>query len=179
MQAAAPLEGTREPSPATFAAFYDATFDAVYRYLSRAVFGNRALAEDLTQETYAAVVNAVRAGSPGAQTLPWVIGVARHKLIDHYRSSAREQRRLSVAWSSGIGRDDEQHDEFADIDANDLAELMRELAPDHRLVLVLRYLDELSVNEIAIEIGKSVHATESLLTRARQALTRRYRETNQ
>lgn len=125
MQAAAPLEGNPSPSPATFAAFYDATFDAVYRYLSRAVFGNRALAEDLTQETYASVVNAVRGGSGAAQTLPWVIGVARHKFIDHYRSTAREQRRLSLAWSSGIGRDDEQVDEFAGVDAADLVELMR------------------------------------------------------
>lgn len=177
MRAAASLEGN--PSPATFAAFYDATFDAVYRYLSRAVFGNRALAEDLTQETYASVVAAVRNGSSGSQTLAWVMGVARHKLIDHYRGTAREQRRLSVAWSSGIGREHEQLDEFAGIDAADLVELMRELAPDHRLVLVLRYLDELSVDEIASEIGRSVHATESLLTRARQALTRSYRETNQ
>ena len=177
MQAAAPLEGTPSPSPATFAAFYDATFDAVYRYLSRAVFGNRALAEDLTQETYASVVAAVRNGSPGAQTLPWVIGVARHKLVDHYRNTAREERRLSLAWSSGIGQDDEQLDEFAGVDSADLVALMRKLSPDHRLVLVLRYLDELSLDEIASEIGKSVHATESLLTRARQALTRSYRET--
>jgi len=178
MQAAAPLEGTPSSSPATFAAFYDATFDAVYRYLSRAVFGNRALAEDLTQETYASVVAAVRNGSPGAQTLPWVIGVARHKLVDHYRNTAREERRLSLAWSSGIGQDDEQLDEFAGVDSADLVALMRKLSADHRLVLVLRYLDELSLDEIAREIGKSVHATESLLTRARQALTRSYRETN-
>lgn len=179
MHAAAPLEGNSTPSPATFAAFYDTTFDVVYRYLSRAVFGDRMLAEDLTQETFAAAVTAVRAGSANAQTLPWIIGVARHKLIDHYRSSAREQRRLSLAWSSGIGRDDEQMDELAGIDSTELVGLMRELAPDHRLVLVLRYLDELSVEEVASEIGRSVHATESLLTRARQALTRSYRETNQ
>ena len=179
MQAAAHLEGNPPPSAQAFAAFYDATFDAVYRYLSRAVFGNRALAEDLTQETFAAVVVAVRNGSSGAHTLPWVIGVARHKLVDHYRHAAREERRLSLAWSSGIGQDDEQLDEFADVDSADLVALMRELTPDHRLVLVLRYLDELSIEEIASEIGRSVHATESLLARARQALTRSYRESDQ
>ena len=177
MHAELPLDGHPSPSLQAFAAFYDATFDAVYRYLSRAVMGNRALAEDLTQETFASVVVAVRNGSPGAQTLPWVIGVARHKLVDHYRNTAREERRLSLAWSSGIGQDDEQLDEFAGVDSADLVALMRKLSPDHRLVLVLRYLDELSLDEIASEIGKSVHATESLLTRARQALTRSYRET--
>ena len=179
MPPAEPLDGIATDSANTFAAVYDATFDAVYRYLSRAVFGDRVLAEDLTQETFASVANAIRNGSPGAQTLPWAIGVARHKLIDYYRRSAREQRRLSMAWSSGIGHDDEQLDKFASVNSGDLIDLMRELSPDHRLVLVLKYLDDLSVEEVASEIGRSVHATESLLVRARQALTRSYRETNQ
>ncbi len=176
MQAESPLDGHPSPSLQAFAAFYDATFDAVYRYLSRAVMGNRALAEDLTQETFASVVVAVRNGSPGAQTLPWVIGAARHKLVDHYRNAAREERRLSLAWSSGL--DGEQFDDLAAVDSADLVPLMRELTPDHRLVLVLRYLDELSVGEIASEIGRSVHATESLLARARKALASSYQETN-
>jgi DNA-directed RNA polymerase specialized sigma24 family protein len=42
---------------------------------------------------------------------------------------------------------------------------------------VLKYLDELSVDEIATEIDRSVHATESLLARARLALARSHRET--
>ncbi len=177
MQVSEPHDGDASTSPDSFAAFYDATFDAVYRYLSRAVFGNRALAEDLTQETFASVVNSVRNESSVAQTLPWVIGVARHKLVDHYRNTAREERRLSLAWSSGIGHDDQQLDEFEGVDSADLFSLMRQLTPDHRLILVLRYLDELSVEDAATEIGRSVHATESLLSRARQALTRSYRET--
>ena len=178
MHAELPLDGHPSPSLQAFAAFYDATFDAVYRYLSRAVMGNRALAEDLTQETFASVVVAVRNGSPGAQTLPWVIGAARHKLVDHYRKAAREERRLSLAWSSGVSQDEEQFDDLASIDSVDLVPLMRNLTPDHRLVLVLRYLDELPVGEIAAEIGRSVHATESLLARARRALTSSYQETN-
>jgi RNA polymerase sigma-70 factor (ECF subfamily) len=159
-----------------FAAFYDSTVADVYSYLLRAVLGNRALAEDLTQETFASVVSAVRDGRAGAYSIPWVIGVARHKLVDHYRNAAREHRRLALAWSSGVGRDEEQLDDLDDVDFARVAELLQTLAPDHRLVLVLRYLDELSVDEIASDIGRSVHATESLLARARHALARSLRE---
>jgi RNA polymerase sigma-70 factor (ECF subfamily) len=159
-----------------FVAFYDSAFADVYRYLSRAVLGNRALAEDLTQETFASVVAAVRNGRPEAQSLPWVIGVARHKLIDHYRSTAREQRRLALAWSTGVGRDDEQLAEFDDVDPDRVVELLRDLPPDQRLVLVLKYLDGFSVAQISVEIGRSEHATESLLARARRALARSHRE---
>ena len=44
------------------------------------------------------------------------------------------------------------------------------LPADQRLVLVLKYVDEMTVAEVARELGRSVHATESLLARARTAL---------
>ena len=164
-------------SPDEFAVFYDRTFPDVYRYLSAAVFGDRALAEDLTQETFASVVAAVRQGRAGSLTMPWLIGVARHKLIDHYRSASREQRRLALAWSGGASREDDPLDDFEDVDPARVVALLQDLSPSHRLVLVLKYLDDLSVEQIASEIERSVHATESLLARARQALARSHRET--
>jgi RNA polymerase sigma-70 factor (ECF subfamily) len=164
-------------SPDAFAAFYDKSFAEVYRYLSSAVFGDRALAEDLTQETFTSVVVAIRDDRAGSLTMAWLIGVARHKLIDHYRSTAREQRRLALAWSGGAGNQDDQLDDFDSIDPARVVTMLRDLSPNHRLVLVLKYLDDLSVDQIAAEIGRSVHATESLLARARQALARSHRET--
>ena len=163
-------------TPDAFAAFYDRAFPDVYRYLARAVFGDRAVAEDLTQETFTSVVTTIRAGRQVSLTMPWIMGVARHKLVDHYRSNAREQRRLALAWSSGVGREDETVDDLFDVNPGRLNELMRDLSPDHRMVLVLKYLDELSVDQISNEIGRSVHATESLLARARQALAHSHQE---
>jgi RNA polymerase sigma-70 factor (ECF subfamily) len=46
--------------------------------------------------------------------------------------------------------------------------------PQYRLVLTLRYLDELSVPEIAAHLDRSVHAAESLLARARGAFREAY-----
>jgi RNA polymerase sigma-70 factor (ECF subfamily) len=50
------------------------------------------------------------------------------------------------------------------------------LAVPQRLALTLRYLDGLSVPEVAEHLGRSVHATETLLVRARAALRRVYEE---
>ena len=44
------------------------------------------------------------------------------------------------------------------------------LTPEHRTVLVLRYVDDLPVADIARIVGRSTRATESLLVRARAAL---------
>ncbi len=173
---AAAHEDQPAESPVDFAAFYDRSFGEVYRYLCRAVLGNRALAEDLTQETFASIVAAVTAGRAELHSMPWVIGVARHKLIDHFRNCESEKRRLALAWSGGYGRADEHPDDLDGEDPARVVELLRELSPTHRLVLVLKYLDDLSVEEIARTIERSVHATESLLVRARRALASSHRE---
>ncbi|MEP7114157.1 MAG: sigma-70 family RNA polymerase sigma factor [Ilumatobacteraceae bacterium] len=163
-------------SPEAFAVFYDKAFAEVYRYLAAAVFGDQAVAEDLTQETFASVVTAVRDGRAVALTMPWLMGVARHKLIDHYRNRSREQRRLAMAWAGGLGDRNDRLEELEDVEPGRVVALLQDLSPTHRLVLVLKYLDDLSVDEIASEIGRSVHATESLLARARQTLARSHRE---
>ena len=74
---------------------YDDALPHVYGYLL-ARCGDTGLAEDLTAESFLAAVHAVR--KPGAPdpSIPWLIGVARHKLADHWRRAEREQRGLRL-----------------------------------------------------------------------------------
>ena len=46
---------------------------------------------------------------------------------------------------------------------------LEQLGAHHRSALTLRYLDGLSVPEVAAVLGRTVHATEALLVRARRA----------
>jgi RNA polymerase sigma-70 factor (ECF subfamily) len=152
------------------ASFYGEALRDVYRYFHRATAGDRRLTEDLTQETFVACVQAARRGVGEAFTMPWLMGVARHKLIDHHRRRSREERNLRVAWSNdAAGPTDDSFVTFDGSDAEVLEALAR-LQPQHRMALVLRYLDDLPVAEIAASIERSVGATESLLVRARQSL---------
>ena len=155
-------------STAAFAEFYDRSAPEVYRYLARCVLGDRALAEDLTQETFAAVVVAARTGRDEALTMPWVMGVARHKMIDHYRRAARDERHLALVLADGSQR--EQVELLDGNDPEQALELMRSLSSEHRLVLILKYIDGLPAQEIASKLDRSLHATNSLLGRARRAL---------
>ena len=52
--------------------------------------------------------------------------------------------------------------------------VLDQLGPHHRAALTLRYLDGLSVPEVADHLGRGVHATEALLVRARVAFRRAY-----
>jgi RNA polymerase sigma-70 factor, ECF subfamily len=153
-------------------AIYDAALPQVFGYLLPRC-GSVAVAEDLTAETFVAAVAAVRHGQIGEVTIAWLVGVARHKLVDHWRRLGREQRGLAAIQREQRDLDD-PWDEVLDLDAA-YAALWR-LAVPQRLALTLRYLDGLSVPEVAEQIGRSVHATETLLVRARAALRKVYEE---
>jgi RNA polymerase sigma-70 factor, ECF subfamily len=167
MRDATVLHGDQPDLRAELTSFYNVALHEVYRYFHRGTAGDRRVTEDLTQETFMACVDAAGRGNRNALTMPWLMTVARNKLVDHYRRTNREVRKLSLVWSAR--HDEEEPEPFRLSDAAALQALCR-LAPLHRLVLVLRYVDDLPVHEIAIAIKRSVRATESLLVRARQAL---------
>ena len=73
---------------------YDRALPEVYGYLL-ARCGQRAVAEDLTAETFLAAVRAEADGG-GPTTVAWLIGTARHKLVDHWRRREREERSLRL-----------------------------------------------------------------------------------
>jgi RNA polymerase sigma-70 factor (ECF subfamily) len=156
---------------AAFLAFYDDAFPQVYAYFSMRCSG-RALAEDLTAETFLAAVDACRRAEPPLMTLPWVIGVARHKLVDHWRRQARDERRLELLAGTATSQAAEPWD--VRLNALTVRRTLDGIAPQHRTALTLRYIDDLPVPEIAALLGRSIHATEGLLVRARAAFRRSY-----
>ena len=150
-------------------ALYDRALPDVYGYLlSRC--GSTVVAEDLTAETFLAAVTAVRAGT-AVLSVAWLIGIARHKLIDHWRACSREQRHLVTGYGVPAAVEDPWDER---LDALRAQQTLRGLAPQHRSVLVLRYLDDLSVPQVAAELGRTRHATEALIVRARAAFRRAY-----
>jgi len=142
-------------------ALYDRALPQVYGYLVDRC-GDRATAEDLTSETFLAAVK-----EPDAPvSIPWLIGVARHKLIDHWRRRARDDR-LAEAVS-------QETSEVADpwdvhLDQWRATDVLGQLGEHHRTPLVLRYVDGLSVPDVALHLDRTVHATEALLMRAKAA----------
>jgi RNA polymerase sigma-70 factor, ECF subfamily len=152
--------------PARLLNLYDEALPQVYGYLL-ARCGQRALAEDLTAETFLAAVDAVRATTPPPLSTGWLIGVARHKLSDHWRRQAREERSLRAVAVEPDRQADDPWD--ARLDALRARDVLQRLGPHHRAALTLRYVDDLPVPEVAGVLGRSVHATEALLVRARSA----------
>jgi RNA polymerase sigma-70 factor (ECF subfamily) len=150
-------------------ALYDEALPRVYGYLFDRC-RNRAVAEDLTSETFLAAVRAGQIDPPPVVSTPWLVGVARHKLADHWRRQTREER---AAEAVGVSVDvDDPWD--AHIDHARAIEVLDAVGPHHRVALTLRYVDGCSVPEVAEILGRTVHATEALLVRARKSFRRQY-----
>jgi RNA polymerase sigma-70 factor (ECF subfamily) len=150
-----------------FLQLYEDALPHVYGYLARRCT-NTATAEDLTADTFMAAITALRTAGTDEQpdlNIAWLIGTARHKLIDHWRRTERRKEELAELWDDLAGPDPTN----SEIEIDTAHEVLAQLAPHHRAVLMLRYLDDLPVGDVATTMGRTIHATEALLTRAKAA----------
>lgn len=146
-------------SPKEFREFYSTVLPDVYGYLLRLCAGDRVQAEDLTQDVWLALVEELRQGRIERADVRWLITVARSRFLDLARRERRRGSKLEL-----IRRDDPTDDEPT---STDVLCCLAELQPLHRAVLVLRYVDDLAVADVAAVVGRGVTATNSLLARAR------------
>jgi RNA polymerase sigma-70 factor (ECF subfamily) len=142
--------------------------DRVFGFLL-ARCGSRAVAEDLTAETFLSAGRRFTEGKSHEVSTGWLITVARRRLIDHWRNLGAQRRRFER-----LTAELERHPPPDDQLPTRVDEALASLSEQYRAALALRYLDDFSVSEVADALGKSYKATESLLGRARQAFATAY-----
>lgn len=166
--------------PVDLSAWFDDALPRLFGYFIVRTGGRVDVAEDLTQETVLAAVRSEIGPADGVPVMAWLYGIARHKLVDHYRRDERERRQfgpgdmelLNIGPSPPLGRLDLDSIQTRD----DIVATLDRLPPRQRSALILRYFDDCDVASTANHLGLSVHATESLLARGRTAFCRIYRE---
>jgi RNA polymerase sigma-70 factor, ECF subfamily len=154
--------------PERFRTFYDELLPVVYGFLLRRTGGREDVAMDLTQETFLAGVRALRAGVQVDEPRAWLMTIARRRLVDFYR-------RLGVRRAVSIPVDPRLIPGWGDSEVEARVVAAFESLPAHyRDVLLLRYVDDLPLDVVAGLIEKTPAATESMLARARAALSDAY-----
>ena len=156
----------------TLRAMYRSTLPEVFGYLMLHTGGDRALAEDLTAETYLHATRRFRDGSGADVSMAWLKTVAKRRLIDHWRRQASLQRRAARLRNEMVVADGGSR--FSDAERHDVYAALSKLDRDHRLALLLRHFDGLSVREVGEHLGRTEKAAESLLARARRAFREYY-----
>lgn len=138
-------------------------------YYLRRLMGNDVLAEDVQQEVWLTVVrNIGRLKSLEAFTV-WLYRIARTRAIDHAQGQAWHAE-LKEETTEPVGASED--DAFSPEDAARVHAGLATLATNHREVLLLRFMEDLSYEQIAQVIGSSVGTVRSRIHYAKCALRR-------
>ena len=155
---------------ACFADLYELHFERVYAYVLKRV-GDRTETEDLTAEVFhQALANLKRFEWRGIPFAAWLFRIAANLISDRWQKSGRE-----------VGVDSEQI-ESAPASKKDLEEveqratlfrLVNTLPAEQQKVVVLRFVEQKSIKEVAREIRKTEGAVKQLQFRALTTLRAR------
>jgi RNA polymerase sigma-70 factor (ECF subfamily) len=159
-----------------FRRWYDTVAPRVYAYLYGRCGFDVDLAEELTQQTFLQAVRHRDSYDGRAESLTWLIAIARSRFADHFRRLEREGRRHLNLVREIDPREIDADAWRATDDRAAIQAAMRGLTPAQRLALVLRYVDGLPVREVAQALGRSEKAAETLITRARLAFRTQYED---
>ena len=148
---------------------YDKYADDLYRHVIFRVSDNEA-AKELLQETFMKTWEYLKKGNKIDEIRPFLYRVLHNQLIDHLRKR-KPQVSLDDLAETGFdiahgGRNEEE----ARIDAKKLLVLLDEIDESYRNVLVMRYVDDMSIQEIADLTGDQPNSISVRLHRALKKL---------
>ena len=152
-------------------------FEVLYRDLSPAVTGylrlhGAAEPDDLASETFLGVFTGLSGFSGDEDALrSWVFTIAHRRLIDDWR---RRSRRPQVTDDAGdltlLPGGDAEDDALLRVGTDDVHRMCAGLPDDQRSVLLLRVLADLTMEQVASVMGRSVGSVKALQRRGLRTL---------
>jgi len=161
------LERLRRGDPAAAREFYDLYSARIHRFILHGLGpGNDADAEDILQETFMALAEALPFFRGQSSLFTFGCAIAHRKTLSFIRTRARRAELMQDHTIEAVRSIIEPPSD------QDLTNALASLSLEHREVLILKYVEDTTVSEIAAVLSISEHAVESRLARARKALTK-------
>jgi len=153
--------------------------DGVYAYVRRRLAPRCEPLEDLVQETFLAAWRSLPSFCGQSRLQSWLLGIARHKVEDHYRKRLRDSKISddtgdSTPEPSIVVNFDEGLDRL--VCQQEIQRTLGSIPEHYAVALLWRYLDNKSVREMAELTGCTEKAMERLLARAREQFRRRWQD---
>jgi RNA polymerase sigma-70 factor (ECF subfamily) len=166
------LASARQGNPAALTQIFDAYFKPVYGFIRLRV-DDQALAEDLASDVFVKLVEAMRRRSgPRTSLRGWLFEVARNLVNDHYRGQKGFTEQTLDEWLPDSRSAEMETLAIRAASSAQTRRALQSLSPDQQEVLILRFAQNLSLQETAELMGKQVNTIKQLQFRATQALRR-------
>lgn len=140
-------------------------YDSRLRYYVRKLLGSVDSADDVLQDVWLDVFRSVTKLAQPAAFSKWLYRIARDRAY-------RELRRPRLKWLDETTDVDWHHQQvdFSAEDAEQIHVLLDKLAPEHREVLLLRFIEDMSYQDIAEVIACPIGTVRSRIHYAKRAL---------
>jgi RNA polymerase sigma-70 factor (ECF subfamily) len=180
-QECAIAQGLREGRPDAWGALYDGHAERLWEWVARRMGGRSADVADVLQETFLAAARcAAQYDETRGSLWLWLIGIARNHVALHYRREERHTPGVHAdRWRfAGDGRlkrwleglDDSPSEALESAELSGLVRIvLSQISTDYESLLTAKYLEGVSVEELALADDTTVTAIRSKLARARQA----------
>ena len=141
------------------------------------IVNDRALAEELTQETFVRAFRAIHTMRAETKLSTWLFGIARNVARESLRARARANKHVDLADKSVMDLSDNKPEPVDGLLSKELKAVIRRslaaLDEDKRLVFTLKVLHQCSYEEIAMITGFSLAKLKTDLHRARAQMRKR------
>lgn len=167
---------TRLRDKDAYTEFYKIQYPRIYRFVQVRVDRSE-IAEDITDEVFLQVWRYIYVEEQKVEHLTaLLLTVARRTIIDHYRRNAQGQERPidDLTFISDKGSFLSKIETRADTSV--IRRALALIRGEYREVLILRYLDEFDIKEIAAVLGKSTGAVRVLIHRALHAVRSEFKK---
>lgn len=158
-----------------FKELYQRYSDLLFAFILIRLDNDKEAASDIWQETWIIAVEKISDFSYKSTVFTWLCAIAKNKISDYYRLNEK-RRIINNELRKSIDIDT---DEIGIVDnkiQEDVLTVLANLKDEYRYILLSRYFENKSVEEISRAIGKSYKATESLLTRSREAFRKTFKQ---
>jgi RNA polymerase sigma-70 factor (ECF subfamily) len=167
----------QEYDSSAFAEIYERYYQGIYNFVYYRVT-DEALAEDLTAEVFLKAMEAIESFTfRGIPLSAWLYRIANNLVVDHFR---RQPRHGNVSLEETTVSAGENPTEMLEqgLTQQTIRRALSELTEEQKQVVLLKFVDGLSNNEVARVLGKTEGAIKSLQHRALSSLARVLGEAN-
>lgn len=164
------LAQVRVCDPQALAFVYDKHNEELFRYAWRQL-GSEAVAEDCVADTFTSFLNALRQGKgPQRYLRAYLYKIAHNWIVDYYRRQPPEDQPLETVMIAAEEEEQPTGVFATKLEQQEIQRALAQLTADQRQVIVLRYLQDWSHEEISQAMHKPIGAVKALQHRATDAL---------
>jgi len=169
------IKSIKNGSQSAFKELYLKYSNLLFAFISHQLNNNKEATSDIWQETWLIAVEQILDFQYRSSFFTWLCAIAKNKTSDYYRLKEKHKK-FNNEIKVYIDIDNEEIDIVDNRIQADVIRVLADLSNDHRYLLMARYYENKSVEEISRAIGKSYKATESMLSRSREAFREKFKQ---